>query len=87
MNPPASELGPMSPGAEDISINREPMKRTILRLLITTSALVSMQPVLATDWSTQAYDLYFGDFNGDGKTDLLYIAKDPAGIKIGRAHV
>jgi hypothetical protein len=29
----------------------------------------------ATDWSTQDYDLYPGDFNGDGKTDLLYVAK------------
>ena len=27
-----------------------------------------------TPWSTQDYDLYAGDFNGDGLTDILYIA-------------
>ena len=32
----------------------------------------------ATDWSAQDYDLYPGDFDGDGKTDLLYVSKDPA---------
>lgn len=32
----------------------------------------------ATDWSAQDYDLYPGDFDGDGKTDLLYVAKDAA---------
>ena len=26
-------------------------------------------------WSAQDYDFYAGDFNGDGKTDLLYVAK------------
>lgn len=31
----------------------------------------------ATDWSTQDYDLYAGDFNYDGKSDLLYVAKSP----------
>jgi len=39
----------------------------------------------ATPWSTQDYDLYSGDFNGDGKTDILYIAKDaakPSGIAV-----
>src|SRR5688572_26215304 len=37
----------------------------------------------ATDWSAQDYDLYSGDFNGDGKTDILYVARDagkPSGI-------
>jgi YD repeat-containing protein len=56
------------------------MNNNVLRLLITVGALVAVRPALATDWSTQAYDLYFGDFNGDGKTDVLYIAKDPSGI-------
>jgi RHS repeat-associated protein len=31
-----------------------------------------------TEWNAQDYDLYSGDFNGDGKTDILYIAKDPS---------
>jgi YD repeat-containing protein len=30
-------------------------------------------------WSDQTHQIAFGDFNGDGKTDLLYIAKDPSG--------
>ncbi len=30
-----------------------------------------------TEWSAQDYDLYSGDFNGDGKSDILYIAKNP----------
>lgn len=28
----------------------------------------------ASDWNSQDYDVYPGDFNGDGKQDLLYIA-------------
>ena len=32
----------------------------------------------ATEWNAQEYDLYPGDFDGDGKTDILYIAKDPS---------
>jgi RHS repeat-associated protein len=31
-----------------------------------------------TEWNAQDYDLYAGDFDGDGKTDILYIAKDPS---------
>ena len=30
----------------------------------------------ATDWSAADYDLYPGDFDGEGKTDMLYVAKD-----------
>lgn len=35
----------------------------------------STSTLAATDWSTEDYDLYPGDFNGDNKTDLLYVAK------------
>ncbi len=41
-----------------------------------------------TDWNAQDYNLYAGDFNGDGKTDILYVAKDPSkasGIAIADA--
>jgi RHS repeat-associated protein len=34
----------------------------------------------ATTWSAQDYDLYSGDFNGDGMADLLYVAKAPGGL-------
>src|SRR5882724_9261680 len=34
----------------------------------------------ATDWSAQDYNLYPGDFNGDGRTDILYVAKDPGKV-------
>lgn len=33
-----------------------------------------------TTWDAQDYDLYMGDFNGDGKTDVLYVAKSASGI-------
>lgn len=49
--------------------------RTIgLLLLMVTSGAVQA----TTEWSAADYDLYAGDFNGDGKTDILYIAKDPS---------
>jgi RHS repeat-associated protein len=30
------------------------------------------------EWNAQDYNLYPGDFNGDGKTDILYVAKNPS---------
>jgi RHS repeat-associated protein len=42
----------------------------------------------ATQFSTVDYSLYPGDFNGDGRTDLLYIGKTPDkvnGIALGDA--
>ncbi|MGH7931413.1 MAG: FG-GAP repeat domain-containing protein, partial [Candidatus Binatia bacterium] len=38
-------------------------------------ALFASRIACANDWSTQDYDLYPGDFNGDSRTDLLYVAK------------
>ena len=32
----------------------------------------------STEWNTQEYDLYAGDFDGNGYADILYIAKDPS---------
>ncbi len=53
--------------------------KSIVRVLwavtfLSASALVHAQSA----WSSQDYDLYPGDFNGDGLTDMLYVAKDPS---------
>jgi RHS repeat-associated protein len=56
------------------------MLHKALKAVVVTIALAAgMQGFAATDWSAQDHDLYPGDFNGDGKTDVLYIAKDAAG--------
>jgi hypothetical protein len=47
-----------------------------LLLLLFCTRLSSAQ----TTWNAADYDLYAGDFNGDGKTDILYIARDPAKV-------
>jgi len=49
-------------------------KSYVLALL----ALVLAAPLAqaATSLSAQDYDLFVGDFNGDGRDDLLYIAKN-----------
>jgi hypothetical protein len=56
------------------------MKRHVSRLAFIACACAAFPIARATDWSAKTYDLYFGDFNGDGLTDVLYIAKDPAGV-------
>jgi YD repeat-containing protein len=48
----------------------------IVAMMVTSTALSVAHA--GTQWSTQDYDLYAGDFNGDGKTDILYIAKSSA---------
>jgi len=59
------------------SVQGKKMKN-IAALAFVISALVAGVAHGATDWSTEDYDLYPGDFDGDGKTDLLYVAKDAA---------
>jgi YD repeat-containing protein len=44
-----------------------------LLLLISGSAAVHAQ----LPWSDETHQIAFGDFNGDGKTDLLYVARSP----------
>jgi RHS repeat-associated protein len=53
------------------------MNKNGIRIATIVLGLIGAAAVnAATDWSTQDYDLYPGDFDGDGKTDLLYVAKD-----------
>ncbi len=41
-------------------------------------AAVASNVAIPATMSAKDYDFYTGDFNGDGYTDLLYIAKDPS---------
>jgi RHS repeat-associated protein len=54
------------------------MIRNIRRIAAFAAVVLCRAAFATTDWSTQDYDLYPGDFDGDGKTDVLYIAKDPS---------
>src|SRR5438477_1780 len=59
---------------------REPvMKRIFFALiLVLASGAVGAQAPAPNAWSNEDYDFYAGDFNGDGYTDLLYVARDPS---------
>src|SRR5258708_29689331 len=56
------------------------MNKNGIFLVVVLVALLSVSPLTyaATTWSAQQYDLFVGDFNGDGRDDILYIAKNSA---------
>jgi RHS repeat-associated protein len=54
------------------------VKNLILGIGLLALLCVSGAVHATTEWNAQEYDLYAGDFNGDGYTDILYIAKDPS---------
>ena len=47
------------------------MKHQIGMLLALVMAFGGMQAQAVSEWNAADYDLYPGDFNGDGATDLL----------------
>ncbi len=51
--------------------------KTIARILLACLALIASAAYAQSEWNTAQYDLYPGDFNGDGKTDVLYVALSP----------
>jgi hypothetical protein len=52
------------------------MKKALV--LCTTLAIAGATVARAdTAFSTRDYDLYAGDFDGDGLSDVLYVAHDP----------
>jgi len=53
-------------------------KKSISFALAVWALMTAFAAHAATEWSAQEYDLYPGDFDGDGRTDVLYVAKDPA---------
>lgn len=50
--------------------------RTIARTLLACVLLTSVAHA-GSDWNSVDFDFYPGDFNGDSKTDLLYVAVAP----------
>jgi RHS repeat-associated protein len=53
-------------------------KSSWLGLLVLAGSLMVPTAQAATSLSAQEYDLFVGDFNGDGRDDILYIAKNAA---------
>lgn len=53
------------------------MRKIARTILACTAALFAVVAHAQSEWNTSQYDLHPGDFNGDGKTDLLYVAVSP----------
>ena len=47
------------------------MNKNIRALLALLACVLCPSAFATTTWSAQNYDLYSGDFNGDGKTDFI----------------
>jgi RHS repeat-associated protein len=59
------------------------MRRILLAVLCGLCVLgldptAAQQSTGSNSWSNQDYDFYAGDFNGDGYTDILFIARNPS---------
>src|ERR1700686_3284508 len=50
----------------------------LMLALLTIGSAANAGTQTVAGMSAQDYDFYAGDFNGDGYTDLLFIAKDPS---------
>jgi YD repeat-containing protein len=51
-------------------LKRLPKSSLVFLILLVAGAAQAQLP-----WSEETHDIAFGDFNGDGKTDLLYVAR------------
>ena len=54
------------------------MKRILFVLLCAFSWGWAGAAQTVNAWSTQDYDFYAGDFNGDGYTDVLFVGRNPS---------
>ncbi|WP_175597222.1 RHS repeat domain-containing protein [Peristeroidobacter soli] len=52
----------------------------VLRLALPLLACLVASASFAGNWNAQTHDVYSGRFNNDARTDLLVIARDPAGF-------
>jgi RHS repeat-associated protein len=75
-------------GVEVKSCHRA-LARIAASVALCATFLLGHSVVHATEFSSADYNLYVGDFNGDGRSDLLYIGKTPdkpSGIALADAN-
>jgi hypothetical protein len=56
------------------------MNRAAMLVALTVISLASSMVRGTTQWDASDYNLYAGDFNGDGQTDILYVAKSASNL-------